>query len=76
MRKAWRSRYVILAADILYIFSSSQSDGKVLDSIQLSNCSIYAVTGTIKGREHCIDIYRAQPSKHYLFAADDEKDRY
>jgi hypothetical protein len=53
-----------------------QAEEKVVDSIQLSNCSIYAVTGAIKGREHCIDIYRSQPSKHYLFGADDEKDRH
>jgi hypothetical protein len=53
-----------------------QVDEKLLDSVQLSNCSIYAVTGAIKGREHCIDIYRSQPSKHYLFGADDEKDRH
>lgn len=76
MRKTWRSRFVILAGDVLYIFGSSQAEEKVVDSIQLSNCSIYAVTGAIKGREHCIDIYRSQPSKHYLFGADDEKDRH
>jgi hypothetical protein len=56
--------------------TAMQAEEKVVDSIQLSNCSIYAVTGAIKGREHCIDIYRSQPSKHYLFGADDEKDRH
>jgi hypothetical protein len=102
MRKTWRSRFVILAGDVLYIFGSSQvhatallhcrtfnipnmprthttavqAEEKVVDSIQLRNCSIYAVTGAIKGREHCIDIYRSQPSKHYLSGADDEKDRH
>ncbi len=47
-----------------------QEDEKASESLHLINCSVLALNQTIKGKDHCIHIFRYQPSKHFLLASE------